>query len=352
MDERREIIARGKDRRRITAAQRREYMPRMAAGISSARLRCRNRRGFRILATSRERRRRDGDGGSSNGTKILVYVWPMARIHRGGWRERSSPVRSAPPHEGIRPFCAKEAGQVPPGLTGIGHSQDRITSDEDLGDALENFKLPADALIGREREDRGEGHRILRRRQRTRGRARALRGACDSGFASEARKTRWIRQKRSRVRARRSEDSSDSFKLAEMATETKPNGSLMYHSSRDEVDRKRRCDKDGLDVEAVRIRNGPDCGPQPGAAKSRRLRPTQKLLPLGAYWRRRAVDQNNFSKAYEIQCDFSDLVCAAGRSEYLSSKLTGVGNISKIFAVGAKIARARHHHAARSKIRC
>ncbi len=92
-----------------------------------------------------------------NGTKTWCtfadgadFISVLART-----KQPSDPRRR---HEGISQFLVlKERGKFPPGLTSSPIRKIGYFGWKTWELHFDNFKLPADALLGREREDRGEG---------------------------------------------------------------------------------------------------------------------------------------------------------------------------------------------------
>ncbi len=73
-------------------------------------------------------------------------------------RQPSDPRRR---HEGISQFLVlKERGKFPPGMTGASISKIGYFGWKTFELHFENFRLPADALMGREREERERGRRV------------------------------------------------------------------------------------------------------------------------------------------------------------------------------------------------
>jgi len=149
----------------FTAAQRREYLPRMARGEFLGAAALSEPDAGSDLANVSCKATRDGDGWMLNGTKTWCtfadgadFISVLART-----KQPSDPRRR---HEGISQFLVlKERGKFPPGLTDRRFARS-ATSAGRRGAALRQFQA-AGGRVARPRARgprRGQG--ILRRRQR------------------------------------------------------------------------------------------------------------------------------------------------------------------------------------------
>ena len=227
----------------FTAAQRREYLPRMARGEFLGAAALSEPDAGSDLANVSCKATRDGDGWMLNGTKTWCtfadgadFISVLART-----KQPSDPRRR---HEGISQFLVlKERGKFPPGLTGSAIRKIGYFGWKTWELHFDNFKLPADALLGREREDRGEGKGFYGAvsglevaRVHTAARAIGLaRGGLEDALS--------YAQKRIAFGQPIGEFQAIRFKLAEMATEIEAARQLTYFVAT-EVDSKRRCDKE------------------------------------------------------------------------------------------------------------
>ena len=180
----------------FTAAQRREYLHGWPANSLGAALS--EPDAGPISPMSRARRRGTATAGCSTARARFDgadFISVLART-----KQPSDPRRR---HEGISQFLVlKERGKFPPGLTGSPIRN--ILRMENLGVALRQFQLPADALLGR-------GARIRARQGILRGRQRARGGA--ESYSARAKGAR--RARRRVAEARRSESHSASQQIGE-----------------------------------------------------------------------------------------------------------------------------------------
>jgi alkylation response protein AidB-like acyl-CoA dehydrogenase len=223
--------------------QRREYLPKMARGEFLGAAALSEPDAGSDLANVSCKAIRDGDGWMLNGTKTWCtfadgadFISVLART-----KQPSDPRRR---HEGISQFLVlKDRGKFPPGLTGSPIRKIGYFGWKTWELHFDNFKLPADALLGREREDRGEGKGFYGAvsglevaRVHTAARAIGLaRGGLEDSLA--------YAQKRVAFGQPIGEFQAIRFKLAEMATEIEAARQLTYFVAT-EVDSKRRCDKE------------------------------------------------------------------------------------------------------------
>ena len=190
----------------FTAEQRREYLPRMARGEFLGAAALSEADAGSDLANVSCKATRDGDGWMLNGSKMWCtfadgadFISVLART-----KQPSDPHRR---HEGISQFLVlKERGKFPPGLTGSPIRKIGYFGWKTWELHFENFKLPADALLGREREDRGEGKGFY-------GAVSGLEVAgciprrARSGWRAAGSKTRWCTRRRGSNSGSRSENS-------------------------------------------------------------------------------------------------------------------------------------------------
>jgi butyryl-CoA dehydrogenase len=186
---------------------------------------------------------RDGDSWILNGTKTWCtfadgadFIVVFART-----AAPSDPRRR---HEGISQFLVlKERGKFPPGLTGAPIRKIGYFGWKTFELHFDNFRLPGDALLGREREGRGEGKGFYSAvsglevaRVHTAARAIGLaRGGLEDALVYAQRRVQFGRPI--------AEFQAIRFKLAEMATEIEAARQLTYFVA-NEVDGHRRCDKE------------------------------------------------------------------------------------------------------------
>jgi alkylation response protein AidB-like acyl-CoA dehydrogenase len=140
-----------------TEVQRKEFLPKMARGEFLGAAALSEPDAGSDLANVSCRATRDGDGWVINGTKTWCtfadganFITLLART-----RQPSDPRRR---HEGISQFVIlKEPGKFPPGLTASSIRKIGYFGWKTWELHFDNFRLPADALMGRERENAGEG---------------------------------------------------------------------------------------------------------------------------------------------------------------------------------------------------
>jgi len=141
----------------FTEAQRREYLPRMARGEFLGAAALSEPDAGSDLANVSCRATRDGDGWVINGTKTWCtfadganFISLLART-----KQPSDPHRR---HEGISQFLVlKEPGKFPPGLTGAPIRKIGYFGWKTWELHFDDFRLPGDALLGRERQGAAEG---------------------------------------------------------------------------------------------------------------------------------------------------------------------------------------------------
>ena len=141
----------------FTAEQRKEYLPKMARGEFLGAAALSEPDAGSDLANVSCKATRDGDGWMLNGTKTWCtfadgadFISVLART-----KQPSDPRRR---HEGISQFLVlKERGKFPPGLTGSPIRKIGYFGWKTWELHFDNFRLPADAMLGREREGGGEG---------------------------------------------------------------------------------------------------------------------------------------------------------------------------------------------------
>jgi alkylation response protein AidB-like acyl-CoA dehydrogenase len=195
------------------------------------------------LANVTCRATRDGDGWILNGTKTWCtfadgadFISVLART-----KQPSDPKRR---HEGISQFLVlKERGKFPPGLTGSPIRKIGYFGWKTWELHFDNLRLPADAMLGREREGGGEGKAFAATvsglevaRVHTAARAIGLaRGGLEDSIA--------YAQKRVAFGHPIGDFQAIRFKIAEMATEIEAARQLTYFVAT-EADGKRRCDKE------------------------------------------------------------------------------------------------------------
>ncbi len=227
----------------FSEAQRREFLPKMARGEFLGAAALSEPDAGSDLANVQCKATRDGDGWVLNGTKTWCtfadgadFISVLART-----RQPSDPRRR---HEGISQFLVlKERGKFPPGLTGSPIRKIGYFGWKTWELHFDGLKLPADALLGREREGGGEGtgfHRTLSglevARVHTAARSIGLaRGGLEDALTYAQRRVQFGRPI--------GEFQAIRFKLAEMATEIEAARQLMYFVA-NEVDSRRRCDKE------------------------------------------------------------------------------------------------------------
>lgn len=227
----------------FSEAQRREYLPKMARGEFLGAAALSEPDAGSDLANVSCKATRDGDGWVLNGTKTWCtfalgadFILVLART-----KQPSDPRRR---HEGISRFLVlKERGKFPPGLTGSAIRKIGYFGWKTWELHFDNLRLPADALLGRERKDGGEGKAFYSTlsglevaRVHTAARAIGLaRGGLEDSLTYAQRRVAFGRPI--------SEFQAIRFKLAEMATEIEAARQLTYFVA-DEVDGHRRCDRE------------------------------------------------------------------------------------------------------------
>jgi butyryl-CoA dehydrogenase len=145
----------------FTEAQRREYLPKVARGEFLGAAALSEADAGSDLANVSCKATRDGDGWLINGSKMWCtfadganFITLLART-----RQPSDPRRR---HEGISQFLIlKEPGKFPPGMTGSPIRKIGYFGWKTFELNFDNFRLPGDALMGREREGGGEGQAFV-----------------------------------------------------------------------------------------------------------------------------------------------------------------------------------------------
>jgi alkylation response protein AidB-like acyl-CoA dehydrogenase len=140
----------------FTEAQRREYLPKVARGEFLGAAALSEADAGSDLANVSCKATRDGDGWVINGSKMWCtfadganFITLLARTH-----QPSDPRRR---HEGISQFLIlKEAGKFPPGMTGTPIRKIGYFGWKTFELNFDNFRLPAEALMGRERGGEGK----------------------------------------------------------------------------------------------------------------------------------------------------------------------------------------------------
>jgi alkylation response protein AidB-like acyl-CoA dehydrogenase len=227
----------------FSEAQRREYLPKMARGEFLGAAALSEPDAGSDLANVSCRATRDGDGWVLNGTKTWCtfadgadFISVLART-----KQPSDPKRR---HEGISQFLVlKERGKFPPGLTGSSIRKIGYFGWKTWELHFDNLRVPADALLGREREGGGEGKAfgatlsgLEVARVHTAARAIGLaRGGLEDSID--------YAQKRMAFGHAIGDFQAIRFKIAEMATEIEAARQLMYFVAT-EVDGRRRCDRE------------------------------------------------------------------------------------------------------------
>jgi butyryl-CoA dehydrogenase len=227
----------------FSEAQRREFLPRMARGEFLGAAALSEADAGSDLANVSCKATRDGDGWTINGTKMWCtfadganFITLLART-----RPPSDPRRR---HEGISQFLVmKEPGKFPPGLTGTPIRKIGYFGWKTFELHFENFRLPADALMGREREGSSEGGAFAGAaaslsvaRVHTAARAIGLaRGGLEDALT--------YAQRRVAFGHPIADFQAIRFKLADMATEVEAARQLTYYVA-DLCDLRQRCDKE------------------------------------------------------------------------------------------------------------
>lgn len=140
----------------FTEAQRREYLPKVARGEFLGAAALSEADAGSDLANVSCKATRDGDGWVINGSKMWCtfadganFITLLARTH-----QPSDPRRR---HEGISQFLIlKEAGKFPPGMTGTPIRKIGYFGWKTFELNFDNFRIPAEALMGRERGGEGK----------------------------------------------------------------------------------------------------------------------------------------------------------------------------------------------------
>ncbi|HYL58908.1 MAG TPA: acyl-CoA dehydrogenase family protein, partial [Candidatus Acidoferrales bacterium] len=180
---------------------------------------------------------RDGDAWVVNGSKMWCtfadganFITLLART-----KQPSDPRRR---HEGISQFLVlKEPGKFPPGLTGTPIRKIGYFGWKTFELHFENFRLPGDALMGRERESAGEGRAFASTtsmlavaRVHTAARAVGLaRGGLEDSLT--------YAQRRVAFGHPIADFQAIRFKLADMATQIEAARQLTYHVA-DQIDQR------------------------------------------------------------------------------------------------------------------
>jgi alkylation response protein AidB-like acyl-CoA dehydrogenase len=220
-----------------TEAQRREFLPKMARGEFLGAAALSEPDAGSDLANVSCKATRDGDGWVINGTKTWCtfadganFITLLART-----RQPSDPRRR---HEGISQFVIlKEPGEFPPGMTASSIRKIGYFGWKTWELHFDNFRLPADALMGRERENAGEGRAFYSTaaflavaRVHTAARAVGLaRGGLEDALAYS--------KKRVAFGHPIGDFQAIRFKLANMATEIEAARQLTYYAA-DQVDQR------------------------------------------------------------------------------------------------------------------
>jgi len=227
----------------FTEAQRREFLPKVARGEFLGAAALSEADAGSDLANVSCKATRDGDGWLINGSKMWCtfadganFITLLART-----KQPSDPHRR---HEGISQFLIlKEPGKFPPGMTGTPIRKIGYFGWKTFELHFENFRLPADALMGREREGGSEGSAfagtasmLAVARVHTAARAVGLaRGGLEDSLA--------YAQKRMAFGHAIGDFQAIRFKLADMATEIEAARQLTYYVA-DLCDQRQRCDKE------------------------------------------------------------------------------------------------------------
>ena len=225
----------------FTEAQRREFLPKMARGEFLGAAALSEADAGSDLANVSCKATRDGDAWVINGSKMWCtfadganFITLLART-----KQPSDPRRR---HEGISQFLVlKEPGKFPPGLTGSPIRKIGYFGWKTFELHFENFRLPGDALMGRERESAGEGRAFASTasmlavaRVHTAARAIGLaRGGLEDSLV--------YAQKRVAFGHPIADFQAIRFKLADMATQIEAARQLTYHVA-DQIDQRSAAD--------------------------------------------------------------------------------------------------------------
>lgn len=225
----------------FTEAQRGEFLPKMARGEFLGAAALSEADAGSDLANVSCKATRDGDAWVINGSKMWCtfadganFITLLART-----KQPSDPRRR---HEGISQFLVlKEPGKFPPGLTGSPIRKIGYFGWKTFELHFENFRLPGDALMGRERESAGEGRAFASTasmlavaRVHTAARAVGLaRGGLEDSLV--------YAQKRVAFGHPIADFQAIRFKLADMATQIEAARQLTYHVA-DQIDQRSAAD--------------------------------------------------------------------------------------------------------------